>query len=48
MDRASVRIYSPAKDVADCLKYRRKLGLDVALEALWLYCKRPDFQVDTR
>jgi predicted transcriptional regulator of viral defense system len=29
-----VRIYSPAKTVADCFKYRNKLGLDVALEAL--------------
>ena len=47
MDGASVRIYSPAKSVADCFKYRHKLGLDVALEALRLYCKRRDFQVDT-
>ena len=29
-----VRIYSPAKTVADCFKYRHKYGLDVALEAL--------------
>jgi predicted transcriptional regulator of viral defense system len=29
-----VRIYSPAKTVADCFKYRNKVGLDVALEAL--------------
>lgn len=29
-----VKIYSPAKTVADCFKYRNKLGLDVALEAL--------------
>ena len=29
-----VRIYSPAKTVADCFKFRRKVGLDVALEAL--------------
>lgn len=29
-----VRIYSPAKTVADCFKYRYKLGLEVALEAL--------------
>ena len=29
-----VRIYSPAKTVADCFKYRNKTGLDVALEAL--------------
>ena len=29
-----VRVYSPAKTVADCFKYRGKIGLDVALEAL--------------
>jgi predicted transcriptional regulator of viral defense system len=29
-----VRIYGPAKTVADCFKYRNKIGLDVALEAL--------------
>lgn len=30
----TVRIYSPAKTVADCFKYRHKIGIDVALEAL--------------
>jgi len=29
-----VKIYGPAKTVADCFKYRHKIGLDVALEAL--------------
>ena len=29
-----VRIYNPAKTVADCFKYRNKIGLDVALDAL--------------
>ena len=29
-----IRVYSPAKTVADCFKYRYKLGLDVAREAL--------------
>jgi hypothetical protein len=28
------RIYSPAKTVADCFKFRNKIGLDVAIEAL--------------
>ncbi len=32
-DRA-VKIYSVAKTIADCFKYRNKIGLDVALEAL--------------
>jgi len=30
----SMRVYSPAKTVADCFKYRNKFGLDVAVEAL--------------
>lgn len=34
-----VRVYSPAKTVADCFRYRNKIGLDVALEAL-RECKR--------
>jgi predicted transcriptional regulator of viral defense system len=29
-----VRVYNPGKTVADCFKYRNKIGLDVALEAL--------------
>lgn len=29
----TLRITSPAKTVADCFKYRNKLGLDIALEA---------------
>ena len=29
-----VKIYNPAKTVADCFKYRNKIGLDVALESL--------------
>lgn len=29
-----VKIYSPAKTVADCFKFRSKVGLDVAIEAL--------------
>jgi len=29
-----VRVTSPAKTVVDCFKYRNKIGLDVALEAL--------------
>jgi predicted transcriptional regulator of viral defense system len=29
-----VCVYSPAKTVADCFKFRNKIGLDVAIEAL--------------
>jgi predicted transcriptional regulator of viral defense system len=34
IDGVPVRIYSPAKTVADCFKFRNKIGLDVAIEAL--------------
>jgi len=34
IDRAEVAIYNVAKTVADCFKYRNKVGLDVAMEAL--------------
>lgn len=34
IDGVTIRIYSAAKTVADCFKYRNKVGLDVALEAL--------------
>lgn len=34
IDRITVKVYSPAKTVADCFKFRNKVGLDVALEAL--------------
>lgn len=34
VEGVEVRTYSAAKTVADCFKYRNKIGLDVALEAL--------------
>lgn len=34
IENVRVRVYSAAKTVADCFKYRNKIGLDVALEAL--------------
>jgi predicted transcriptional regulator of viral defense system len=34
IEGVTVRVYSIAKTVADCFKYRNKIGLDVALEAL--------------
>lgn len=30
----TLRVFSPAKTVADCFKFRNKIGMDVALEAL--------------
>lgn len=34
IDGVPVKITCPAKTVADCFKYRNKIGLDVALEAV--------------
>ncbi|MHC5055765.1 MAG: type IV toxin-antitoxin system AbiEi family antitoxin domain-containing protein [Planctomycetota bacterium] len=34
VERVPVKVYSPAKTVADCFKYRRKIGLDIAMQAL--------------
>lgn len=34
IDGIKIRVYSAAKTVADCFKYRNKIGQDVALEAL--------------
>jgi predicted transcriptional regulator of viral defense system len=34
IEGVTVRVYDPAKTVIDCFRYRNKIGLDVALEAL--------------
>ncbi len=34
LGQVPVRIYDPAKTVADCFKFRSRVGLDVAVEAL--------------
>ncbi|MDP8982391.1 MAG: type IV toxin-antitoxin system AbiEi family antitoxin domain-containing protein [Acidobacteriota bacterium] len=47
IDRVPVRIYSPEKTIADCFKYRNKIGLDMAIEALRAWrerTKKPNFQ----
>lgn len=35
-----VRVYSAAKTVADCFKFRNRIGLDVAIEALRDYVRK--------
>jgi len=37
IDSVPVRVYGPEKTLADCFKYRNKIGLDVAIEALRSY-----------
>jgi predicted transcriptional regulator of viral defense system len=34
LDGVPVKIYGPEKTIADCFKFRNKVGMDVALEAL--------------
>ena len=45
IDGTPVRVYGPAKSIADIFKYRNRIGLDIALEALKLYRQRRDFNV---
>jgi len=40
LEKVDVRVYSAAKTVADCFKYRNKVGIDVAVEALRDYYRR--------
>lgn len=37
IEGVAVRVYNPAKTVADCFKFRNKIGLDIAIEALKEY-----------
>ena len=40
LDGAPVKIYNPEKTLVDCFKFRNKIGMDVALEALKLHKMR--------
>jgi predicted transcriptional regulator of viral defense system len=46
IDGVAVRIYSPEKTLADCFKFRNRLGMDVTLEALKLYRARKPVKPD--
>jgi len=46
IDRVNVRIYSPEKTLADCFKFRNRIGLDTAVEALRTYRQRGRIRVD--
>lgn len=41
-----LRIFNPEKTVADCFKFRNKIGLDVCIEVLRSYMKRADRKID--
>jgi predicted transcriptional regulator of viral defense system len=46
IDGVPVRIYSPEKTIADCFKYRNKIGLDIAIEALKLYREKKRLKLE--
>ena len=46
IDGTVVKIYNAEKTLADCFKYRNKLGMDVVLEALKLYKSQKKFNID--
>ncbi len=41
-----LHVYGPAKTVVDCFKFRRKVGADIAVEALRDYLRRRGNTVD--
>ncbi len=43
IDGVTVKVYSAEKTLADCFKFRNKIGMDVVLEALKLYKSRKKF-----
>jgi predicted transcriptional regulator of viral defense system len=46
LDGVIVRVYSPEKTIADCFKFRNKVGLDTAVEAIRFYRERKRVKVD--
>lgn len=46
IDGFSIKVYSKEKTIADCFKFRHKIGIDVAIEALKEYITLPDRQID--
>ncbi|MBV8227352.1 MAG: type IV toxin-antitoxin system AbiEi family antitoxin domain-containing protein [Verrucomicrobia bacterium] len=45
IDGVKVRVYSAEKTIADCFKFRNKIGMDIVLEALRLYRARKKFSL---
>jgi len=45
IDGVRIKLYSPEKTLADCFKFRNKIGMDVVLEALKLYKTRKKFDL---
>ena len=45
IDEVPVKIYTIEKTLADCFKFRNKIGMDIVLEALKLYKARKKFDI---
>ncbi|HEY4831122.1 MAG TPA: hypothetical protein VIH61_00965 [Waddliaceae bacterium] len=41
-----VKIFNIEKTLADCVKFRNKIGMDVVIEALKMYWQRKGTQID--
>jgi len=46
IDGVTLRIYNPEKTLADCFKFRNKVGLDTVMEAVRFYRERKRVKVD--
>jgi predicted transcriptional regulator of viral defense system len=46
VDEIPIKVYSIEKTIADCFKFRNKIGIDVALDALKQYLKTIDRNID--
>ena len=46
LDGVPVRIYGREKTIADCFRFRGKIGVDTCLEALRAYRGQPKFSVE--
>jgi predicted transcriptional regulator of viral defense system len=46
VDGVPVKVYCPEKTLADCFKFRNKIGMDIVLEALKLYRERKSHKIN--
>ena len=42
----TVKVFNPEKTLADCFKFRNKIGMDIVLEALKLYRSKGSFNTE--
>jgi predicted transcriptional regulator of viral defense system len=46
LDGISVRVYDPEKTIADCVRYRNQIGMDIVIEALRSWGERRAHKLD--